>query len=71
MTPPQFGTVNISIKPKNGTFVSDFNKSRILSQLKQYTVSGINQRITDLKILTLKLILRSTMTFLGYQQLKL
>ena len=51
MTPPQFGTVNISIKPKNGTFVSDFNKSRILSQLKQYTVSGINQRITDLKIL--------------------
>ena len=51
MTPPQFGTVNISIKPKNGTFVSDFNKSRILSQLKQYTVSGINQKITDLKIL--------------------
>ena len=51
MDPPQFGTVNISIKPKNGTFVSDFNKSRILSQLKQYTVSGINQNITDLKIL--------------------
>ena len=51
MNPPQFGTVNISIKPKNGTFVSDFNKSRILSQLKQYTVSGINQKITDLKIL--------------------
>ena len=51
MVPPQFGTVNISIKPKNGTFVSDFNKSRILSQLKQYTVSGINQKITDLKIL--------------------
>ena len=51
MEPPQFGTVNISIKPKNGTFVSDFNKSRILSQLKQYTVSGINQKITDLKIL--------------------
>ena len=51
MDPPQFGTVNISIKPKNGTFVSDFNKSRILSQLKQYTVSGINQKITDLKIL--------------------
>jgi len=51
MTPPQFGTVNISIKPRNGTFVSDFNKSRILSQLKQYTVSGINQKITDLKIL--------------------
>jgi len=41
----------LSIKPKNGSFVSDFNKSRILSQLKQYTVSGINPRIIDLKIL--------------------
>ena len=51
MDPPEFGNVIISIKPKNGFFVSDFNKSRILSQLKQYSVSGINQRIEDLKIL--------------------
>ena len=51
LDPPQFGTVNISIKPKNGTYVSDFAKDRILSQLKTYTVSGINQKITDLKIL--------------------
>ena len=51
LDPPQYGTVEISIKPKNGTFVSDFNKARILSQLKQYCVSGINQKITDLKIL--------------------
>jgi len=49
--PPQFGTVQISIKPKNGSFVSDFNKTQILSRLKQFTVSGINQVITDLKIL--------------------
>ena len=34
-----------------GTFVSDFNKSQILSKLKQYTVSGINQKIVDLKVL--------------------
>ncbi len=51
LDPPQFGNVILSIKPKNGTFISDFNKSRILSQLKQYTVSGINAKITDLKTL--------------------
>jgi len=51
LDPPEFGNVILSIKPKNGSFVSDFNKSRILSQLKQCTVSGINPRIIDLKIL--------------------
>ena len=51
LDPPEYGNVLLSIKPKNGSFVSDFNKSRILSQLKQYTVSGINPRIIDLKIL--------------------
>jgi hypothetical protein len=51
LDPPEFGTVTISIKPKNGTYVSDFNKSLILSKLKQYSLSGINQKITDLKIL--------------------
>ena len=51
LTPPQFGTVLISIKPKNGTFVSDFDKENILSKLRQYSVSGINAKIIDLKIL--------------------
>ena len=51
LDPPEFGTVSISIKPKNGTYVSDFNKSLILSKLKQYSLSGINQKIIDLKIL--------------------
>lgn len=55
MNPPQFGNVQISIKPKNGTFVSDFNKTQILSKLKQFTVSGINQEITDLKMLYVEL----------------
>ena len=49
LDPPEFGNVVLSIKPKNGSFVSDFNKSRILSKLKQYTVSGINPKIIDLK----------------------
>jgi len=51
LDPPQFGTVQISIKPKNGFQVSDFNKSRILEKLKQYSISGINQKIVDLKLL--------------------
>ena len=51
LDPPEFGNVVLSIKPKNGSYVSDFNKSLILSNLKQYTVSGINTRIIDLKIL--------------------
>ena len=51
LDPPEFGTVSISIKPKNGTYVSDFSKSTILSQLKQYSISGINQKIIDLKVL--------------------
>ena len=51
LDPPEFGNVVLSIKPKNGSYVSDFNKSLILNNLKQYTVSGINTRIIDLKIL--------------------
>lgn len=51
LNPPEYGSVSISIKPKNGTFVSDFNKSQILFKLKQYSLAGINQKIVDLKIL--------------------
>jgi len=51
MVPPEYGTVTISIKPKGGTYVSPFNKEQILNKLKQYSVSGINQKIIDLKIL--------------------
>ena len=35
--PPQFGTVLITIKPKNGEFVSDFDKTQILTKLKSYS----------------------------------
>ena len=55
LSPPKFGTVQISIKPKNGTFVSDFDKQNILSKLKQYSIAGINQQIVDLKILYVEL----------------
>ena len=51
LDPPQFGKVQISIKPKNGTFVSDFDKSQIKNRLKNYSIAGINSEIVDLKIL--------------------
>ena len=51
LDPPQFGNVIISIKPKNGDYISDFDRSNILSKLKQYSLSGINQQIIDLKVL--------------------
>ena len=53
--PPQFGTVFITIKPKNGEFVSDFDKTQILSNLKNYSLTGINQKILDLKVLYIEL----------------
>ena len=55
LDPPEFGTVAISIKPKNGNLVSDFSKQQILSGLKQYAISGINQKIIDLKLLFIEI----------------
>lgn len=51
LNPPRYGTVVISIKPKNGTYVSDFNKQQIKNSLKRYSVTGISAEIVDLKIL--------------------
>ena len=55
LDPPEFGTVVFSIKPRNGTFLSDFSKEQILAGLKRYSIAGINQRIVDLKILYIEL----------------
>jgi len=51
LTPPRYGTVMISIKPKNGDYVSDFDKQNILNKLKNYSMAGINQSIVDIKVL--------------------
>jgi hypothetical protein len=51
LSPPQFGKVLISIKPKNGDQITEFDKRLILSKLKSYSVGGIKQEIVDLKIL--------------------
>ena len=55
LDPPQFGTVLITIKPKNGEYVSDFDKQLILADLKNYSLAGINQKIVDLKLLYVEL----------------
>jgi hypothetical protein len=51
LDPPQYGNVFISIKPLTGDFLSDFEKRTLLSKLKSYSLSGINQQIVDIKIL--------------------
>ena len=55
LDPPEFGTVSITIKPKNGDYVSDYDKQKILSDLKSYSLTGINQKILDLKVLYVEL----------------
>jgi len=55
LDPPQFGKVQISIKPKGGTYVSDFDKQNIKSKLKNYAIAGINSDIIDLKVIYVEL----------------
>jgi hypothetical protein len=54
-SPPQFGKVFISIKPKNGQFISDFDKRQLLQKLKGYSVAGIKPEFIDLKYLYVEL----------------
>ena len=54
-SPPQFGKVFISIKPKNGQFISDFDKRQILQKLKNYSIAGIRPELIDLKFLYVEL----------------
>ena len=54
-SPPQFGKVFISIKPKNGEVISDFDKRQLLQKLKSYSVAGIKPEFIDLKYLYVEL----------------
>jgi hypothetical protein len=51
LDPPQYGKVFITIKPKNGEFLSDVAKDAIKNDLKKYTIAGIKQEFLDLKYL--------------------
>jgi hypothetical protein len=50
-SPPQFGKVFISIKPKNGKYLSQIEKIELKNKLKRYTVAGILPQLIDLKYL--------------------
>lgn len=52
---PEYGKVFISVKPKNGSFISDATKERILKQLKSYSIAGIKPEVIDLKYLYIEL----------------
>ena len=49
--PPQYGKVFISIKPRNGKYLSSIEKIELKNKLKRYTVAGILPNIIDLKYL--------------------
>jgi len=55
LDPPQYGKVFISIKPRNGNFLSEIKKNEIRKKLKQYSIAGIKPEIIDLKYLYVEL----------------
>ena len=51
LSPPKFGKVFISIKPKNGSYVPNIVKDNIKTALRKYAVAGIVPELIDLKFL--------------------
>ena len=55
MSPPRFGKVFISVKPRNGDFLPDETKRELIQRLKSYAVAGIVPEFVDLKYLYVEL----------------
>jgi len=55
LIPPRFGKVFISVKPRNGDFLSDFTKKDLVQKLRSYAVAGIVPEFIDLKYLYVEL----------------
>jgi hypothetical protein len=55
LDPPEYGKVYISIKPRNGKFLSQITKDSIKKDLKQYSIAGIKPEIIDLKYMYIEL----------------
>lgn len=55
LDPPQYGKVFISIKPRQGKYISTVTKEEIKTKLKQYTIAGIKPEIIDLKYLYIEI----------------
>lgn len=49
LDPPEYGKVYISIKPRNGKYLSQITKDSIKKDLRQYSIAGIKPEIIDLK----------------------
>jgi len=61
LSPPQYGEVFISIKPKVGESVSEIQKKRIIRELNQYKVGSIQVNIID--PVKIKIIARPTIIY--------
>ena len=55
MNPPKYGKVFISVKPRNGDFLSDSTKRDLVQKLRSYAVAGIVPEFIDLKYLYVEL----------------
>ena len=55
LNPPQYGRVFVSIKPTSGPYLSTQIKDSLKRKIKEYSVSGIDIEITDLKFLYIEL----------------
>jgi hypothetical protein len=55
LDPPEYGKVYISIKPRNGKYLSQITKDSIKKELKQYSIAGIKPEIIDLKYMFIEL----------------
>jgi len=51
LNPPRYGKVYLSVKPRNGDYLSDFTKRDLIAKLKSYAVAGIVPEFIDLKYL--------------------
>jgi len=55
MSPPQYGKVFIAAKPKNSDYLSEATKESIISDLKKYTIAGIQIEFVDINVLYIEL----------------
>lgn len=55
LDPPEYGKVFISIKPRQGKYISKITKEEIKKELKNYSIAGIKPEIVDLKYLYIEL----------------
>ena len=56
LSPPQYGKVFISIKPRNGDKISESTKRDLLSKLKNYSIAGIVPQFIDAKYLYVEIV---------------